>query len=96
MRTLGLSAALGAFAALSASSDAAALRAQEPNPWTWRGNEVRAGDCVFVPSGHTHGIRNHTGSALRYFSAAAPAFSDEDIARFWPLEAETDQAGRQL
>lgn len=41
MKTLGLIAALGAFAALSASADAAALRAQEPNPWDWRGNVAR-------------------------------------------------------
>jgi len=37
MRTLGIVAALGACAALSATAGAAPLGAQEPNPWSWRG-----------------------------------------------------------
>lgn len=53
MRTLGLIAALGAFAALSASADASALRAQEPNPWSWRGT---------VPRGKTLEVRGVMGT----------------------------------
>jgi len=37
MRTLGIIATLGACAALSATAGDAALGAQEPNPWSWRG-----------------------------------------------------------
>ncbi len=59
------------------------------------GNEtetVEEGDCVFVPSQTPHGLRNATEEALRYFSAAAPAFTDGELASFWPLKSEGEEA----
>ena len=47
--------------------------------------EVAAGDCVFVPSGATHGLRNTGGETLQYFSAAAPSFADDQLRTLWPL-----------
>lgn len=35
---------------------------------------VGAGDCVFIPSGQPHGLKNDGAAILRYFSAAAPAY----------------------
>lgn len=54
--------------------------------------EVQQGDCVFVPSGSPHGIRNHTTHVLRYLSAAAPAFTDAELVSFWPLQSEAEEA----
>jgi len=42
---------------------------------------VGPGDCVFIPSGEPHGLKNDGAARLRYFSAAAPAYP--------PGEAET-------
>ncbi len=53
--------------------------------------EVRAGDCVFVPTGATHGIKNHTKDMLRYFSAAAPSFAREELEALWPLGSEAER-----
>jgi mannose-6-phosphate isomerase-like protein (cupin superfamily) len=56
--------------------------------------EIRAvgpGDCVFVPSGNPHGIRNGGQGMLRYFSAAAPAFAAEELAALWPMASERDE-----
>lgn len=50
--------------------------------------EVRAGDCVFIPGGMPHGLRNAGPGILRYFSAAAPAFPRDDLERLWPLDPE--------
>ena len=50
--------------------------------------EVRAGECVFVPSSMSHGLRNTGSGTLRYFSAAAPSFSGEELQRLWPLNPE--------
>jgi mannose-6-phosphate isomerase-like protein (cupin superfamily) len=50
--------------------------------------DVVAGECVFVPSGSPHGLRNTGPERLRYFSAAAPSFSREELERLWPLEPE--------
>ena len=56
---------------------------------TW---EVTEGDCVLVPANSTHSIRNDsTEVALRYFGAAAPAFSEDQLKVLWPLPS-TDQA----
>jgi mannose-6-phosphate isomerase-like protein (cupin superfamily) len=48
--------------------------------------EVTAGDCILVPSGSPHGLRNTGDAVLRYFSAAAPSFTAEELARWWPLD----------
>ena len=59
---------------------------------TW---EVTEGDCVLVPANATHSIRNDSSSTatLRYFGAAAPAFSDEQLAVLWPLPSEDEDNG---
>ena len=54
--------------------------------------EVCAGDCVFIPSGAQHGLRNSGTSMLRYFSAAAPSFGQEELRTFWPLPSEKEEA----
>ena len=51
---------------------------------------VRTGDCVFVPSGRPHGLINTGPEQLRYFSAAAPAFTKDDLATVWPLPSERE------
>ena len=53
---------------------------------------VRAGDCVFIPSGTQHGIRNSGASTLRYFSAAAPGFGEAELRTLWPLRSEQEEA----
>ena len=50
---------------------------------------VGPGDCVFLPSDTPHGLKNDGDGALRYFSAAAPAFPREELARLWPLPSES-------
>ena len=59
---------------------------------TW---EVKEGDCVLVPANTTHSVRNDASSAtvLRYFGAAAPAFSNEQLEVLWPLPSEADDGG---
>ncbi|MBN1533162.1 MAG: cupin domain-containing protein [Spirochaetes bacterium] len=47
--------------------------------------EVAAGDCVFIPSGSTHGLVNTGAVLLRYLSAASPSFSAEECDELWPL-----------
>lgn len=49
--------------------------------------EVSTGDCVLVPSESPHGLRNDGDVVLRYFSAAAPSFTREQLMRWWPLES---------
>lgn len=58
------------------------------------GGETRTvgpGECVFVPSGYPHGIANNGQSPLRYFSAAAPAFTGEELATIWPMASEREE-----
>jgi mannose-6-phosphate isomerase-like protein (cupin superfamily) len=62
------------------------------------GNEtqrVEPGDCVFIPSGQPHGLRNDGAVTLRYFSAAAPAYPPGHLEKTWALpgEAETAEVG---
>jgi len=57
-------------------------------------HEVGPGICVFVPSDTPHGIRNQGQAALRYFSAAAPAFDTSDLLSLWPLGSESEEAGK--
>src|SRR5262249_36416510 len=52
--------------------------------------QVKAGDCVFIPSGALHGLTNDGPTMLTYFSAAAPAFTSEELAQFWPLPSEVE------
>ena len=54
--------------------------------------EVSEGDCVFIPSGMPHGLRNEGPGILRYFSAAAPAFPRDDLERIWPLKPKNPHA----
>ncbi len=53
--------------------------------------EVRPGDCIFIPSGARHGLRNPGTSVLRYFSAAAPGFTGEELRTLWPLPIEREE-----
>jgi mannose-6-phosphate isomerase-like protein (cupin superfamily) len=49
--------------------------------------QVTAGDCILVPSETPHGLRNTGDAVLRYFSAAAPSFTADELRRWWPLES---------
>ena len=40
---------------------------------------VCPGDCVHIPSGTLHGLKNSGGSMLRYFSAAGPSFTANSL-----------------
>ncbi len=51
---------------------------------------VEAGDCIFIPSGAPHGLKNDGEGILKYFSAAAPSFDSEQLKKFWPLVSEAD------
>ena len=55
---------------------------------TW---EVKDGDCVLVPGGSVHSLRNTGETTLRYFSAAAPAFTVDLLRVLWPLGAEGEE-----
>lgn len=52
--------------------------------------KVAAGDCVFIPSGQPHGLKNDGDVILRYFSAAAPAYGAGQLERSWPLSSEAE------
>ena len=49
--------------------------------------QVSAGDCVFIPSRASHGLRNTGSGVLRYYSAAGPSFSREQLEKLWPLKS---------
>lgn len=49
---------------------------------------VGPGDCVFIPSGEPHGLKNDGAATLRYFSAAAPAYDPGHLEKSWPLQSE--------
>jgi mannose-6-phosphate isomerase-like protein (cupin superfamily) len=57
--------------------------------------QVEPGDCIFIPSGLAHGLKNNGDVTLRYFSAAAPAYEPGHLEKTWALksEAETDKMG---
>lgn len=57
---------------------------------------IGPGDCVFIPSGQAHGLRNDGATALRYFSAAASQYPPGHLEKTWALasEAESDQGKR--
>ena len=49
---------------------------------------VGPGDCVFIPSGQPHGLKNDGDVTLRYFSAAAPAYGAGHLEKTWALKGE--------
>ncbi len=56
------------------------------------GNEhqiVNSDDCIFIPSNEPHSLENIGESKLRYFSAASPSFTKEELINFWPIESES-------
>ena len=61
------------------------------------GETARVGpsDCVFIPSGSPHGLKNDGESLLRYFSSAAPSFMLEEWRTFWPLASEAENQGQR-
>jgi mannose-6-phosphate isomerase-like protein (cupin superfamily) len=53
---------------------------------------VGPGDCIFIPSGQPHGLKNDGGVALRYFSAAASAYQPGHLEKTWALRSEAETA----
>ena len=51
---------------------------------------VGPGDCVFIPSGQPHGLKNDGAVTLRYFSAAAPAYEPGRLEKSWQLPSEAE------
>lgn len=51
---------------------------------------VGPGDCIFIPSGQSHGLKNDGDVTLRYFSAAAPAYDPGVLEKSWPLNSEAE------
>lgn len=51
---------------------------------------VGPGDCVFIPSGSPHGLKNNGAVTLRYFSAAAPKYDPGQLEKSWPLKSEAE------
>ena len=49
---------------------------------------VTAGDCIFIPAGVRHGLKNGGQAVLKYVSATAPPFTLEELRTFWPLGSE--------
>ncbi len=48
-------------------------------------------DCIFVPSNTIHGLENVGDEKLKYFSAASPSFTNQEITEFWPLGSEENE-----
>ena len=46
---------------------------------------VNSDDCIFIPSNEAHGLENIGESKLRYFSAAYPSFTKEELGNFWAI-----------
>ena len=53
---------------------------------------VGPGDCVFIPSGQPHGLKNDGDETLRYFSAAASAYEPGHLEKIWALKSEAETA----
>ena len=49
---------------------------------------VEPGDCIFIPSGQPHSLKNDGAVTLRYFSAAAPTYESGHLEKTWPLQSE--------
>lgn len=58
--------------------------------------KVGPGDCVFIPSGQPHGLKNDGDVTLRYFSVAAPAYPPGHLEKTWALESEAETAWRDV
>lgn len=59
------------------------------------GDEVQRvgpGDCIFIPSGQPHGLKNDCDVTLRYFSAAASAYPAGNLEKVWMLKSEQTEA----
>ena len=54
---------------------------------------VGLGDCIFIPSGEPHGLKNDGDVTLRYFSAAAPAYEQGHLEKTWSLQSEAEIKG---
>jgi len=54
---------------------------------------VGPGDCVFIPSGQQHGLKNDGDVTLRYFSAAASAYEPGHLEKTWSLQSEAEIKG---
>ena len=55
---------------------------------------VGPGDCVFIPSGQPHGLKNDGDVILRYFSAATSAYEPGHLEKTWALKSESETEGR--
>ncbi len=53
---------------------------------------VGPGDCVFIPSGQPHGLKNDGDETLRYFSAAASTYEPGHQEKIWALKSEAGTA----
>ena len=53
---------------------------------------VGPGDCVFIPSGQPHGLKNDGDGTLRYFSAAASTYEPGHLEKVWALKSEAETA----
>jgi mannose-6-phosphate isomerase-like protein (cupin superfamily) len=53
---------------------------------------VGPGDCIFIPSGQPHGLKNDGAMTLRYFSAAASAYEPGHLEKTWALKSEAETA----
>ena len=51
---------------------------------------VERDDCIYIPSGAPHGLKNDGTMLLRYFSAAVPSFESGQLEKFWPLDSEAE------
>jgi mannose-6-phosphate isomerase-like protein (cupin superfamily) len=54
---------------------------------------VGPGDCIFIPAGQPHGLKNDGATILRYFSAAASAYEPGHLERTWLLKSEAEIQG---
>src|SRR5262245_19959470 len=54
---------------------------------------VGPGDCIFIPSGQPHGLKNDGTVTLWYFSAAAPTYEPGHLEKIWSLQSEAESKG---
>jgi mannose-6-phosphate isomerase-like protein (cupin superfamily) len=54
---------------------------------------VGPGDCIFIPCGEPHGLKNDGDVTLRYFSAATPTYEPGHLEKTWSLQSETEIEG---
>lgn len=57
---------------------------------------VEKDDCIFIPSNEPHGLENIGQALLKYFSAAAPSFTQDELSEFWPLKSESEDADKNF